>query len=274
MSVDRTDPGPKVDAHQHTGRGATRVPYPIGIRTAQVARREMVTPRMLRLTLSGDELDGLHTYVFDDHVKVVFPFPDGTRNDPVPNDRQMLTWERPHPPTRAYTIRRYDAAAREVDLDFVVHAEGLANDWSLGAGIGDSAVIAGPPGGKALAQTHRHYLLAVDTTGLPAVARWLDEADWLEEAGATAHLLIDHDHAEETSYPLRERPGVEVRWLSRADGSQLAEVATGLDLPADTALFAAGEAGDIKPLRRWAADRGYASSFTGYWKRGVEGLEE
>ncbi|MEV0821676.1 siderophore-interacting protein [Nonomuraea rubra] len=66
----------------------TRIPYPIGIRTVTVGRRELVTPRMLRLTLTGPGLDGFHSYVFDDHVRIVFPDPDGTCRLPVPNDRR------------------------------------------------------------------------------------------------------------------------------------------------------------------------------------------
>lgn len=34
-------------------------------------------------------------------------------------------------------------------------------------------------------------------------------------------------------------------------------------------LFAAGEAGDIAPLRRWSKQAGIAALITGYWKRGA-----
>ena len=41
-----------------------------------------------------------------------------------------------------------------------------------------------------------------------------------------------------------------------------------------TFLFAAGEAGLVKPLRRWAKRRGIDASIRGYWKRGVEGFDD
>ncbi|WP_308281196.1 siderophore-interacting protein [Pimelobacter sp. 30-1] len=274
MIGQRDRPAERVAEHHGTGRGMQRIGYPIGICRTTVARRELVTPRMLRLTLTGDELAGFHSYVADDHVKIVFPHADGTRTDPVPNDRQLLDWPKPLPPTRTYTIRRVDLAAREVDLDVVLHAGGLAGDWAEAVAIGDPAVIAGPPGAKAFAHTHRHYVLAVDVTGLPAVARWLDEADWLEAAGATAHVLVEHDHADETGYPLQERAGVEVRWLSRAAGSQLGTQVRALDVPDDTFVFGAGEAEDLKEVRRWVAERELPASITGYWKRGVAGLDD
>ncbi len=271
---ERDRPAERVAEHHGTGRGLRRVGYPIGTCRTTVARRTLVTPRMLRLTLTGEDLAGFHSYVADDHVKIVFALADGTRSDPVPNDRQMLDWPSPHAPTRTYTIRRVDLAAREVDLDVVLHPGGLAGDWAATVAVGEPVVIAGPPGAKAFAHTHRHYVLAVDMTGLPAVARWLDEADWLEASGATAVVLVDHDHDDETGYPLAERRGVEVHWLSRADGSLLGERVAALDVPDDTFVFAAGEAEDLKPVRRWVSERGLPASITGYWKRGVSGLDD
>lgn len=276
--MDRSNPAERVAAHHREGRGVTRIGYPIEVRRARVARSAEVTPYMLRLTLTGDELAGFHNYVADDHVKIVFPMPDGTRNDPVPGKDQMLDWPRPMAPTRTYTIRRYDAAVPEIDLDVVRHAGGLASTWAEAAQSGDEAVIAGPPGAKAFGHTFRHYVFAVDTTGLPAVARWLEEADWLAAAGATGHVLIDHDHPEETAYPLTDRPGVEVRWLSRSGGSRLVDEVASLPLPdvpaGDVFVFAAGEASDTLPLRDWVTQRGHEASVTGYWKRGVRGHDE
>ncbi|MGH8877731.1 MAG: siderophore-interacting protein, partial [Stackebrandtia sp.] len=107
--MNRDNPQARVREQHRTGTTLDRVPYPIGIRAAEIVRREEVTPRMLRLTLGGPGLDGLHTYQADDHVRIVFPDPDGTRRLPIPNDRQMLDWPRPFPTTRKYTIRRYDA---------------------------------------------------------------------------------------------------------------------------------------------------------------------
>jgi len=274
MTMDRDRPAERVAEHHARGRGLTRIGYPIEVRPATVSGIDWVTPRMLRLTLTGDEIAGLHSYVADDHVKLVFPLADGTRNDPVPAEGQMLEWRRPHPPTRTYTIRRFDRAAREIDLDFVVHDAGLASDWARAATVGAEAVIAGPPGAKAFAHTHRHYVLAVDTTGLPAVARWLEEADWLADAGAGVDVLIDHDDAEETTYPLPERDGVRLRWLDRARGSRLGEELRALDVPEDTFVLGAGEAEDLKQVRAWVSEHGYAASITGYWKRGVAGLDD
>ncbi|MBC2931589.1 siderophore-interacting protein [Nocardioides sp. zg-1228] len=273
-AIDRSHPGPRVRAHQLDGRGTRRVGYPIGIRTATVVARTQVTPHMLRLTVASPAVKHVVTHACDDHVGIVFPLPDGTRNDPVHDpERQMLDWRSPQPPMRKYTIRRLDTETGELDLDVVLHPGGLASAWASQAEVGAEVVLAGPPGALAFPHTYDHYVFAVDTTAIPALARWLDEGDWLEERGVSVQVVVDHDHPDETRYPLRQRPGVHVEWLPRAGGSRLAEVVTGLDLgghdPADVFLFAAGEAGDIKPLRRWAKDRGVDALVTGYWKRGA-----
>lgn len=271
MTMDRADPAGRVAAHHRAGSGIARIGYPIGVRRTTVVATEQITATMLRLTLGGAELADFHTYQADDHVKIVFPQADGTRNDPVPNDAQELEWRRPLPPTRKYTVRRFDAALRELDLDVVVHPGGLASDWALGATVGDEVVVAGPPGAKAFPHHYDHYLFAVDTTALPAVARWLEEAP----ADVSAQVLVDTDCEADRGYPLVERAGVALAWLDRGAGSALAETVQSLELPTGrTFVFAAGEAGDIKPLRRWTRERGIDALVTGYWKRGVAGLDE
>lgn len=273
MNDDRSNAGPRVLAHQMAGRGTLRVPYVIGVRSARVVSRTQVTEHMLRLTVASSAIRDVPTHACDDHVGVVFPLADGTRNDPTFNaDRQMLDWHSPSPPMRKYTIRRHDVEAGEMDLDVVVHPGGLASDWATRADAGTEVVLVGPPGAVAFPHTYDHYVFAIDTTALPAVARWLDEGDWLQEREVTVQVVIDHDHDEETAYPLRPLPGLSVQWLSRAGGSQLADVVAGLDLghdPAEVFLFAAGEASDIKPLRRWSKQQGMDALVTGYWKRGA-----
>ncbi|WP_327030391.1 siderophore-interacting protein [Micromonospora sp. NBC_01740] len=271
MTADRHDPAGRVAAHHRAGSGTARIGYPIGVRGVRVVARRQLTPRMLRLTLGGPALADFHTYQADDHVKIVFPDPDGTRRDPVPDGRGMLDWPRPLPTTRKYTVRRYDPATNELDLDFVLHDGGVASTWAATAAVGDEVTIAGPPGAKAFPHTYDHYVLAVDATALPAVARWLEEAP----ADVSAHLVAEVDDAAERGYPLAPRDRVAVTWLVReGTGSTLAEEVRSLRLPAGrTFLFAAGEATDIRPLRAWSRDR-LDSLITGYWKRGIAGLED
>lgn len=266
----RVDAGAKVTAFRAAGRGTARIGYPIRLTRTTVAACELVTPSMLRLTLHGPELAAFETHAPDDHVKVVFPHADGTRTDPVPNAERSLDWPRPLPPSRKYTVRRFDATACELDLDVVLHPGGLASRWATHVDVGEEVVLAGPPGAKAFAHTYAHYVLVADPTGLPAVARWLDESP----VDVSADVVVDVDHEHERGYPLAARAGVRVQWLDRSGGSGAADVVAGLELPADTFLFAAGEAGDVRPLRRWAREQGLDALVTGYWKRGVVEFDE
>lgn len=265
--MNRRNPRERVLAHHRDGAGLERIAYPIGVRTTTVVAKEYLTPKMLRLTLGGPGLDGLHTYQADDHVKIVFPDPDGTHRIPVPNDDLMLDWPHPLPPTRKYTIRRYDAAARELDLDLVVHPGGLAAEWARSLETGAGVVVAGPPGAKSFPHNYDHYLFAVDATALPAVARWLDESP--DEV--SAHVVIEVEDEDETKYPLAERAGVTVDWLVRPPGTPLlASAVKALPAPGPrTFLFAAGEADTVKPLRTWSRELGLPCLVTGYWKRGI-----
>ncbi|MBE1537241.1 siderophore-interacting protein [Actinomadura algeriensis] len=267
----RDNPRERVLEHHRTGEGVERIGYPICVRTAAIVRRERVAPRMLRLTVGGPGLDGTHTYQADDHVKIVFPDPDGTRRDPVFNEETLeLDWPRPFPRTRTYTIRRFDAEAREMDLDFVLHEGGLASAWATGAAIGEDVVIAGPPGAKAFPQHHGHYVFAIDATALPALGRWLEEAP----AATSATVVVETEHEDEHRYPLAGRDGVRFVRLVRDGGeSRLARTVMDLEpVPAGSFLVAAGEADAIKPLRAWSKDR-MDAYITGYWKRGVADLD-
>lgn len=266
MTVDRTDPGPRIDAHHHTGHGVTRIGYPIGIRTCELTRRTELTPGMLRLTLSGPELAGLHTYQCDDHIALVFPDEDGTLRRPVPTPDHSLDWPQPLPRHRKYTIRRYDAATNELDLDVVVHPGGLASEWAATAAIGSTITVAGPPGSKAFAHNYDHYIFAVDATALPSVERWLRETT----ATGSADIVIEVGSEPETGYPLPERADTTVQWLVRGDHeSRLAATVAALPTrEGNSFLFAAGEADDLKALRSWTKGR-MDALITGYWKRGV-----
>lgn len=223
---------------------------------------------MIRLTLEGPGLVGFHTYQADDHVMVVFPDDDGTMRAPVPNEKQELDWPRPLPAGRKYTIRRYDPELLELDLDFVLHEGGLASTWAANAQPGDPVVIAGPPGAHSFPHNFDHYVFAADATGLPALARWLDESP----AGVSADVVVEVSHVEETHYPLAERDHVRVQWLIRpSDKSLLDDAVAALEVPPSRVFhFAAGEADDIRPLRRRGTDR----LITGYWKRGAADFDD
>src|SRR5690606_5931882 len=65
------------------GSHGAKVGYPIELRELEVLRTQQVGAGLLRVTFGGPELAGFHSYVPDEHVRVVFPDTDGTLRLPV-----------------------------------------------------------------------------------------------------------------------------------------------------------------------------------------------
>ncbi|ADG80265.1 FAD-binding 9 siderophore-interacting domain protein OS=Tsukamurella paurometabola (strain ATCC 8368/ DSM / CCUG 35730 / CIP 100753 / JCM 10117 / KCTC 9821 / NBRC 16120 / NCIMB 702349 / NCTC 13040) OX=521096 GN=Tpau_3687 PE=4 SV=1 [Tsukamurella paurometabola] len=262
--------------------GADRVPYPIGLRDLEVLRTTRIGSALIRVTLGGEELDGFLTYAADDHVKFVLPGEDGVLRLPQRNGL-MLSWPRDaRPVTREYTVRRYDAAAGELDIDIALHDGGLGSTWAQTVTPGERLHVAGPPGGVVVPPVYTRYLLAGDITALPAIDRWLEE---LPRDAAGWALIEVADAGEEI--PLDPPSGFEVHWLHRgaaapgtSDVLERAVAALPQSVPEGERWYCwlAGEAGTLKPLRRWVADAWklprHDTDITGYWKRGVADFDE
>ncbi|MDX3428511.1 MULTISPECIES: siderophore-interacting protein [unclassified Streptomyces] len=266
-------------AEVRAGRHAEKVGYPIGIRETEVVRTAMVGAGLLRVTLGGPGTEGFEAHSPDEHVKLLFPDPDGSLRLPEP-DGAMLRWPRPAPVSRQYTVRRYDPVSGEIDIDVALHEGGLASEWASAARPGAVMHLAGPPGGLIVPHSYDRYLLAGDITALPAIARWSEELPRTAKGWAFIEVL---DPAQEIELSAPE--GVEVRWLHRdsraADADEaLVRAVTAVVVPEGERLYVwvAGEAGQIKPLRRWVRDElglGKADhDITGYWKRGVADFDE
>ncbi|MFE3945740.1 siderophore-interacting protein [Streptomyces sp. NPDC059118] len=266
-------------AEVRAGRHAEKVGYPIGIRATEVVRVTTVGAGLLRVTLGGAGTEGFQAHSPDEHVKLIFPDPDGTLRLPEPNGA-MLSWPRPALVSREYTVRRYDQDAGEIDIDVAAHDGGLASDWARAARPGDVMHLAGPPGGLIVPHTYDRYLLAGDITALPAIARWLEELPRSAKGWVFVEVV---DAAQEIELSAPE--GVEVRWLHRGDlppgtGDALERAVTSVTVPEGERVYVwvAGEAGQIKPLRRWVRDALRLDKadhdITGYWKRGVADFDE
>jgi NADPH-dependent ferric siderophore reductase len=253
---------------------ATWAEWDIKIRELDVLRREQVTPRMVRLTLGGPNMAGFESHIADEHCKLVFPDPDtGTTRPPV-QDGDHLDWPRPFPIARDYTIRRYDEVAGEIDLDFVVHAGGVASEWARTCAIGSTIWLAGPRPSRIVPPEFGFLVLLGDETALPAISRWLEEMP----ADARGVVAVEVDGPEEEQ-KLSVPTGVELTWLHRNGAARgattlLGDFARGITIPegVHSYVWAGGEAISLKPVRAWARSTGHGkdqSDITGYWRRGV-----
>lgn len=252
--------------------------FPIRIRELTLLRRELITPLMLRVTLGGPEHVGFESHIADEHIKLIFPDPaSGELAVPTQNG-DVIDWPRPLPPTRDYTVRRYDPDAGEVDIDVVVHTVGLASTWAQQAPIGSRIPVAGPPRGIHIPDEFTWQAYFGDETALPAIARRVAE---LPRSTRGFAVIEVQNPAEEQ--PLDTPDGVEVRWLHRGERAAgtttlLVDAARGIDIPRDGAAYVwfGGEQRSVKPMRAWAKAAGLDKNqfdVTGYWRRGAAGDE-
>ncbi len=253
-----------------------RVRHELVYRNLIVARTRQVTPRMLRVTLSGDQLAGFHSPAFDDHVKIFFPAP-GQRYPVLP----VAGPEGPLPPAtgmaspaRSYTPRRIDSAAGELDIDMVLHGEGPAMAWADRAKVGDVVGIGGPRRSFLVSDRPRYQLMVGDETALPAIARRLEQLP--ADVDVTVVIEVADTHE---CQPLITHANLRLIWLTR-DGAEpgttsaLIDVVRSLDIPSTACyIWGAGESHQMRRIRMYLQrELGIEPGWmrvTGYWTRGI-----
>lgn len=240
------------------------VALPVSIRELDVLRVSDVTPGMRRVTLGGDGLKAhlaengfpvgdFRSDGFDDDIRIVLTSP-GLDAPVLPTQGDgRVVWPRdPRLETRAYTVRRFDPVAGEVDVDFVRHGVGLATAWAMRARPGQTVHIAGPSASGGHPQDVDWVLVLGDETALPAIGRWLE--NWPAEARGKVFIEVAEDaHRQELPVP----DGVELTWLSR-DGAAPGTTTLLFDAirttnwwPGRVFAWAAGESSTLTPIRRW-----------------------
>jgi len=242
---------------------SNRIRHALKMRLLQVSRVTRLTPHMVRITVTGDDLAGFVSASPDDHVKLFFPLPDGSINTPTLGPDGPVFPEGVTPsPTRDYTPRHYDADANELDLDFVIHGDGPASTWADQAKPGDPLAVAGPRGSMVVADDFDHYVLVGDATALPAIGRWLEEMP----AKTPVTVFVEISSAEDKQSLKRD-----VRWFVRGESPSLDEALATLPIPqGDTFWWVATESKRARALRSLlveerAIDKEWVKA-TGYWQ--------
>lgn len=212
---------------------------------------------MLRLTLTGDELDGFTSLSPDDHIKV---FSGGVGGAEL---------ER-----RDYTPRRYDPRKGELDIDFAMHDAGPITDWARMANPGDAAEIGGPRGSAVVPYDFDWWLLIGDETALPAIGRRLEE---MPAGTLVTSIIAVTDGAEEQSLPTKA--DARTIWVHRpaardADAAPLLSASKAVRLPpGEGFIWIAAEAGVTRALRRYVLeDLKHPARWmkaSGYWVKGL-----
>ena len=187
------------------------------------------------------------------------------------------------PVVRTYTVRSVDIERRELAIDFVVHGDhGVAGPWASAATPGQPAYLMGPSGAYAPDPAADWHLLAGDEAALPAISAALEALP----ANAIGKVFIEVAGPDD-EIPLSAPPGVDVTLdLPRRAGRPgsedragdhaplIAAVKEAEWLPGQVQVFIHGEAQavmhNLRPYIRKerGVDAKWASSISGYWRRG------
>lgn len=222
---------------------------------------------MVRVVFGGDGLEGFAPNGHTDAYMALQFLPDGSPLT-VPFDldaaKHLPAGERPVP--RRFTVRRWDAAERELWVDFVVHGDtGVAGRWAQHARPGDTLQLRGPSGAYAPAAEADWHLFVGDESALPAIAASLEALP----AGVPAVFVGLVDGAED-ELELTSPADLRAQWVHRPD--RLIDAVGALDFPAGRVHgFVHGEAGETRAVRaHLLADRGVDAadlSLSPYWRR-------
>lgn len=262
----------------HVARTPLRVRHRPRLRLAQVVRVEQISPSMRRISFGGGELAEFVSASPDDHVKVFFPLPGQERPSMPDMGPDGVIWPEgaPRGPLRDYTPRSFDPEHDELAIEFVIHGGGPASAWAAQAQPGQWLGIGGPRSSLLVPDDYETYVLVADETGLPAVARRLEEL----QPGAAVRVLIEvEDAREERALPTAA--SASVTWLHR-DG--IPAGTPDLLLPAlrdlsfaqgDSHVWIACEIEVARSMRRHLIEeRGLRRDqirAVGYWRHGVPG---
>ena len=244
----------------------------------EVVSVERLSPRMLSVLVTGDNLDAYGEAAPTAHLKVFLPaegqdeplLPQQTPDGPVYPDG-------PPPVVRTYTPRRYDPQTRILEIQFLLHGTGPATEWAQRAKPGDRLAVGGPGGRFSLEPVADHWWLAADESAIPAVGTLLDVLP--ETATAEVHIEVAGPD-DEISFESQAKTSI--TWHRRrasaasgeAFGAELARAAREASIPDGARVWVACEAAAMRDIRRYfLVDRKVprdALVTRGYWRTGEQ----
>lgn len=162
-----------------------------------------LSPNLRRIRLSGESLrNWAPTGKADEFIRVTIP-----DTDPAPG------WEKDPSNARIYTVRRWDPAHLTIDVDVVIHGPGRGSSWGRDARPGDQVALGEPRGYYDPPAGSTRRLLIADASGLPAIARILEEATPDESFDVLVELISEDD-----AIALPSPADVNVQWRVSGNG--------------------------------------------------------
>jgi NADPH-dependent ferric siderophore reductase len=246
----------------------------------EVRRTERRSPRLVRVTLAGDELAGLRIDQPAASVRLLLPSsPSLPRGGglviPTWNGNQFLLPDGRRPVLRTLTPRRFGGpSGDELDVEIVLHGPGAASAWAESVAPGAPAAISGPARGFDIDPSATRYVLAGDETAIPAISQLLE---WLPPRVAVdVHIEVASADAQ---VEMPNLDGATVMWHvlppGASTGDAFVSAVRSVTIEPGTRVWVAGEAAAVQRVRRYLFDDlGIPRGDTwvrGYWKEGRAG---
>ncbi|AEK35579.1 siderophore-interacting protein [Corynebacterium variabile] len=242
--------------------------YAPHIHRAEVLAVTRVGTAMVRVTLGGaDMVDYPTTGVGDEWIRVFFP---DAPTEPVRlPELEGRGWTYADgveaSAMRAYTVRAWRPG--EIDVDFVVHGNGVATTWATTVEPGGEVGLTPPVDVYDRPHGATRQVLFCDEPGLPAALRIAETAP----AGMASTLVCEVRAEGYEISPTRD--DVECIWLPGSGNgvaeSRLPEVLTGMEITDEDAVWAATETRTSRSIRKiLRQDKGLArgaATTMGYW---------
>jgi NADPH-dependent ferric siderophore reductase len=242
---------------------------PPRFRMTATADKTMLTPRMVRVTFTGEDLRGLQITEPAASVRLLIPSP-GSDELVIPdwNGNEFLLENGERPIIRTFTPRFWDPDTLELVLDIVLHEGGTTSRWASACEPGAEAAVSGPGRGYELDPAAARYVLAGDETAIPAICQLIEHIP----TGTPVEAIIEVT-TEQAILDLPHHENLDATWLPAgrglAPGSAMVEAVIALEFSEHTKLWAAGEAAAVHKIRRALLgdriDRRDAT-IRGYWK--------
>ncbi len=241
----------------------------------EVVSVSALTPRLVSVLVTGDDLDAFADAAPTSHMKVFLPA-EGQDAPSLPEftpDGVVHAGEGPQPTVRTYTPRGYDPATKALEIQFLLHGEGPASAWAQRAKPGDKLAVAGPGGRFALESAAEYWWLAADESAIPAVGTLLEALP--ESTIADVHIEVD---GPEDEIGLPGPAKTTITWHHRrssdAFGEELAAAARAAIIPDGARIWVACESAAMRGIRRYfARERGIPAAqlvTRGYWRLGAQ----
>lgn len=243
--------------HRSHAPGAERpIPPERRLQVAEVRNVLQISPHMQRITLGAAAFMDFPVRRPAQWVKLFVP---GSGSE--------------KPSGRAYTIRHFREESGEMDIDFVLHADGPCSTWAQTAKPGDLIQIAGPRSGFRLDPNVTHLLIGGDETALPAIGSILEALP----AGLAVDVFIEIPEDNDVQI-IPSKADVDITWLPRNGTESQADttLATAMmlaNVPLDnSAVWFAAEAAIVRTVRQHFQIVGtiprHRITMSGYWKKG------